>query len=41
MKEYWYCPKCNKQSDEKIYYRHNGFVPIFVCPDCAEKELSN
>ena len=37
-KQKWYCPACGELSEEKVYLRHNGFVPIFVCPKCAEKE---
>ena len=34
----WYCPACGEPSKEKKYLRHNRFVPIFVCPECIEKE---
>lgn len=37
MKELWYCPQCGLQSDKKVILRWNGFVNVFVCPDCKER----
>jgi len=34
----WYCPQCGEPSQQKHYLRHNGFVPIFVCEKCLERE---
>ncbi|MHA1290873.1 MAG: hypothetical protein ACTSPB_26100, partial [Candidatus Thorarchaeota archaeon] len=36
--EVWYCPQCGEQAKEKHYLRHNGWVPIFVCEKCLERE---